>query len=151
MVTLSPQKRMASKMLKIGSSRVWMDPKSIDDISEAVTREDVRKLIKRNVIQKKTAKSNSRSRFRVTKAQRDKGRRKGQGSRKGTRNAREPRKDRWVKNVRSMRRALRELRDSGKLSKKDYRKLYSQIKGGVFHNKSALITHLKDSGLLKGD
>ncbi|MGC8546654.1 MAG: 50S ribosomal protein L19e [Thermoplasmata archaeon] len=151
MVTLSPQKRMASKMLKIGSSRVWMDPKSIDDISEAVTREDVRKLIKRNVIQKKTAKSNSRSRFRAAKAQRDKGRRKGQGSRKGTRNAREPRKDRWVKNVRSMRKAIREMRDSGKLSKKDYRKLYSQIKGGVFHNKSALITHLKDSGLLKGD
>jgi large subunit ribosomal protein L19e len=67
MVTLSPQKRMASKMLKIGSSRVWMDPKSIEDISEAVTREDVRKLIKRNVIQKKTAKSNSRSRFRAAK------------------------------------------------------------------------------------
>lgn len=151
MVTLSPQKRMASDILKIGGSRVWMDPKSIDDISEAVTREDVRKLIKRNVIQKKQAKSNSRSRFRVAKAQRDKGRRKGQGSRKGTRNAREPKKDRWVKNVRSMRRSLRDLRDNGKLSKKDYRRLYSQIKGGVFHNKSALISHLKDAGLLKGD
>ncbi len=151
MVTLSPQKRMASDILKVGYSRVWMDPKSTEDISEAVTREDVRKLIKRNVIQKKTAKSNSRSRFRAAKKQRDKGRRKGQGSRKGTRNAREPRKDRWIRNVRSMRKALREMRDAGKLSKKDYRKMYMQIKGGVFHNKAALISHLKDNGLLKGD
>ena len=151
MVTLAPQKRMASKMLKAGYSRVWMDPKSTEQIAEAVTREDVRKLMKRNVIQRKYAKSNSRSRFRAAKAQRDKGRRKGQGSRKGTRNAREPRKDRWVKNVRSMRKALRELRDSGKLPKNAYRKYYSQIKGGIFHNKSALLAHMNESGIKKGD
>ncbi|MEM0135133.1 MAG: 50S ribosomal protein L19e, partial [Thermoplasmatales archaeon] len=130
MVTLLGQKRMAAEIMKVGMSRVWMDTKSIEEISEAVTKDDVRRLIKRKVIQRKQKKGNSRGRIRATNAQRKKGRRKGQGSRKGTRNAREPRKKRWVKTVRGMRTALRELRDSGKISKEDYRSYYRRIKGG---------------------
>ncbi|MEM0346197.1 MAG: 50S ribosomal protein L19e, partial [Thermoplasmatales archaeon] len=99
MVTLLAQKRMAAEIMKVGMSRVWMDTKSIEEISEAVTKDDVRRLIKRKVIQKKQKKGNSRGRIKEAKAQRKKGRRKGQGSRKGTRNAREPRKKRWVKTV----------------------------------------------------
>lgn len=151
MVTLASQKRMASRLMKVGKSKVWMDTKSYDEISEAVTKEDIRKLIKRNVIQKRQKKGNSRGRFSKAKKQRDKGRRKGPGSRKGTRNAREPKKARWMKNVRSMRRELKELRDSGKLSRKDYRIYYTKIKGGTFRNKGALLLHVKESGLLKGD
>lgn len=151
MVTLASQKRMASDLMKVGMSRVWMDSKSYDEISEAVTKDDIRKLIKRNVIQSRKKKGNSRGRYKKAKRQRDKGRRKGPGSRKGTRNAREPRKQRWMKNVRSMRRALRELRDTGKLSRRDYRMYYLQIKGGTFRNKAALLLHVRESGLLKGD
>lgn len=151
MVTLSTQKRIAADLLKVGQTRVWIDPKSYEEVSEAVTREDIRKLIKRNVIQKKPKKGNSRGRYKRLKAQKDKGRRRGPGSRKGTRNAREPSKERWIKNVRSMRRKLRELRDTGKIEKKVYREYYRKIKGGVFRNTSQLLTHLKDYGLIKGD
>ncbi len=93
MATLSPQKRMAAQLMKAGMSRVWMDTKSIDDIAEAVTKDDIRKLIRRNVIQKRPSKGNSRSRFKAAKAQRDKGRRKGPGSRKGTKKARDPKEE----------------------------------------------------------
>jgi|YelNatPaOPRAMG01_1025707.scaffolds.fasta_scaffold00360_26 large subunit ribosomal protein L19e len=151
MVTLAPQKRMAARLMKVGQSRVWMDTKSYEDISEAVTKEDIRKLIKRNVIQKRQEKGNSRGRNAKAKAQRNKGRRRGPGSRKGTRNAREPRKERWMKNVRSMRRELKQLRDSGKMSKSDYRNYYLKIKGGIFRDKAALLLHIKESGILKGD
>jgi len=151
LVTLSTQKRIAADLLKVGQTRVWIDPKSYEEVSEAVTREDIRKLIKRNVIQKKPKKGNSRGRYKRLKAQKDKGRRRGPGSRKGTRNAREPSKERWIKNVRSMRRKLRELRDTGKIEKKVYREYYRKIKGGVFRNASQLLTHLKDYGLIKGD
>ncbi len=151
MATLSTQKRIAADILKVGESRIWIDPKSLEDVAEAVTREDVKKLIKRNVIQRKNKKGNSRGRYKRLKAQRDKGRRKGPGSRKGTRNAREPSKDRWIKNVRAMRRKLRELRDTGKIDKAVYREYYGKIKGGVFRNTSQLVTHLKDYGILKGD
>ncbi|MEL9914622.1 MAG: 50S ribosomal protein L19e [Thermoplasmatales archaeon] len=150
MVTLLAQKRMAAEIMKVGMSRVWMDTKSIEEISEAVTKDDVRRLIKRKVIQKKQKKGNSRGRIKEAKAQRKKGRRKGQGSRKGTRNAREPRKKRWVKTVRGMRTALRELRDSGKISRKDYRSYYRRIKGGIFRSKADMLLHMKDAGVLKG-
>jgi large subunit ribosomal protein L19e len=149
MSTLLSQKRLAADILKVGESRVWMDPKSLDDISEAVTRDDIRKLIKRNVIQKKPSKGNSRARIRKAEAQRKKGRRKGQGSRKGTRNAREPRKTRWVKTVRAMRNVLKELRDSNKISRKDYRAYYKRIKGGTFRSKGDLLLHMKEAGVLR--
>jgi len=151
MPTLAPQKRMASSIMKVGKSRVWMDTKSVDEIAEAVTREDIRKLIKKNVIQKRNPKGNSRGRFKAAKAQRDKGRRKGPGSRKGTKNAREPRKRKWVSSIRSMRNTLKEMRESGKISKSDYRNFYKKIKGGALRSRSALLLHMKEEGVLKGE
>ncbi len=151
MATLSPQKRMAASILKSGMSRVWMDTKSIDDIAEAVTRDDIRKLIKKNVIQKRSAKGNSRGRFKVAKAQRNKGRRKGPGSRKGTKNARDPRKRKWIRSIRSMRNSLKEMRDSGKITRTDYRVFYKKIKGGAFRSRNALLLHMREEGVLKGE
>ena len=151
MATLSPQKRMAAQLMKAGMSRVWMDTKSIDDIAEAVTKDDIRKLIRRNVIQKRPSKGNSRSRFKAAKAQRDKGRRKGPGSRKGTKKARDPRKRKWVRSIRAMRNSLKEMRDSGKITRSDYRLFYKKIKGGTFRTKNALLLHMRQQGALKGE
>jgi large subunit ribosomal protein L19e len=151
MATLSPQKRMAAQLMKAGMSRVWMDTKSVDDIAEAVTKDDIRKLIKRNVIQKRPSKGNSRSRFKVAKAQRNKGRRKGPGSRKGTKKARDPKKRKWVRSIRAMRNSLKEMRDSGKITRSDYRLFYKKIKGGTFRTKNALLLHMREQGALKGE
>ncbi len=151
MATLSPQKRMAAQLMKAGMSRVWMDTKSVDDIAEAVTKDDIRKLIKRNVIQKRPSKGNSRSRFKVAKAQRNKGRRKGPGSRKGTKKARDPRKRKWVRSIRAMRNSLKEMRDSGKITRSDYRLFYKKIKGGTFRTRNALLLHMREQGTLKGE
>ncbi len=151
MATLSPQKRMAAQLMKAGMSRVWMDTKSIDDIAEAVTKDDIRKLIRRNVIQKRPSKGNSRSRFKAAKAQRDKGRRKGPGSRKGTKKARDPRKRKWVRSIRAMRNSLKEMRDSGKITRSDYRLFYKKIKGGTFRTRNALLLHMREQGTLKGE
>ncbi len=151
MATLSPQKRMAAQLMKAGMSRVWMDTKSVDDIAEAVTKDDIRKLIKRNVIQKRPSKGNSRSRFKVAKAQRNKGRRKGPGSRKGTKKARDPKKRKWVRSIRAMRNSLKEMRDSGKITRSDYRLFYKKIKGGTFRTKNALLLHMREQGALTGE
>ena len=151
MATLSPQKRMAAQLMKAGMSRVWMDTKSVDDIAEAVTKDDIRKLIKRNVIQKRPSKGNSRSRFKVAKAQRNKGRRKGPGSRKGTKKARDPKKRKWVRSIRAMRNSLKEMRDSGKITRSDYRLFYKKIKGGTFRTRNALLLHMREQETLKGE
>ncbi|MGC8663316.1 MAG: 50S ribosomal protein L19e [Thermoplasmata archaeon] len=140
---VSFQKSLAAKILKCGKSRVYIDPKALDDVSDAITRNDVKNLIKRGLIKKLPKKGNSRSRIRKNLAQKKKGLRKGQGSRKGTKYARFARKKRWVKAIRSIRRELRNLKKEGKIDKKTYRRYYRYAKGGMFKNRAHLLIHLK--------
>jgi len=50
---LTTIRRMAASILGVGVHRVWIDPERIEDVLGAVTREDVRKLIKDGVIKAK--------------------------------------------------------------------------------------------------
>ncbi len=56
MKTLQLQKRIAASVLKVGLNKVWFDPTRISEIREAITREDVKELIKEKVIKKKPVK-----------------------------------------------------------------------------------------------
>jgi len=141
---VSFQKSIAAKILKCGKSRVYIDPKALDDVSEAITREDIRMLIKKGLIKKMPKKGNSRSRIRKNMKQKQKGLRNGQGSRKGTKYARLASKRRWVKAIRSIRRELRNLKKEGKIDRKTYRKYYRYAKGGMFKNRAHLLIHLKE-------
>ncbi len=143
------QRRLASELLKCGEDRVWIDPNGLDEVKEAVTRDDVRMLIKRGLINKKQVKGTSRARANYLKSQKEKGRRKGHGSRKGRKFARYPRKLRWMKNIRSIRRTLRELRDTGEIDRSTYRRFYMLAKGGTFRNKNHLLMHLQSEGYIK--
>ena len=53
MVDLKNQRRVAATMLKCGENRVWIDPLRIEDVAEAVTRQDIRGLIKTRAIRAK--------------------------------------------------------------------------------------------------
>ncbi len=143
------QRRLAAEILKCGEERVWMDPNALDEIKEAVTREDIRMLIKRGLIKKKQKKGTSRVRANYIKAQKEKGRRKGSGSRKGKKYARYPRKKRWIKTIRPIRATLRDLRDSGKIDRHTYRRFYRLAKGGTFKSRNHLLMHMKAEGYLK--
>ncbi len=143
------QRRLAAEILKCGEDRVWMDPNALDEIKEAVTRDDIRMLIKRGLIKKKQKKGTSRVRANYLKIQKEKGRRKGHGSRKGKKYARYPRKKRWIKTIRPIRATLRDLRDSGMIDRHTYRKFYRWAKGGVYKSRNHLLSHLKSEGYLK--
>ncbi len=39
------QRRLAARLLKVGASKVWIDPEDTDRVSSAITREEIRKLI----------------------------------------------------------------------------------------------------------
>jgi len=143
------QKRVAAIILKCGVNRVWVDPTRLDDIEAAITRSDIRGAIKSGAIMKKPVAGISRSRKNYLMAQRKKGRRRGSGSRKGAKNARTPRKERWMKTIRAVRKRLRELRDAKLVDRKTYRAYYRQSKGGVFKSRAHLDTQLKISGVLK--
>ena len=51
---------MAAEILKCGENRVYFDPYLVEDISLAITREDIRNLIKQGVILKKYKKGISK-------------------------------------------------------------------------------------------
>lgn len=140
MADLANQKRLAAALLKVGQTRVWMDPERSADIATAITREDIRGLISEGVIKRKAVVGISRGRARARDLKRAKGHRKGHGSRRGAAGARTPKKEQWMKKIRAQRKLLREMRDDEKsLDRSTYRRLYRKAKGGEFRN----VAHLK--------
>jgi len=152
MADLRNQRRMASDILKCGNKRVWMDHDRIDEIAKAVTKDDVRILINGKAIKSKQIKSISKGRKRYVAQQKQKGRRKGHGSRKGAKYARKTKKEKWIQTIRPIRAYLKQLRDEEKITANIYRKYYSKAKGGEFRSKQHLESHLiSDKILTKGD
>lgn len=137
------KKKLASKMFNSGLDRVWIDPYSNDKVRSALTREDIRQLIKEGIIKLKPKKGVSRGRARLIDEKRKYGHGKGPGSRKGKKGSRTNSKELWIKKIRSLRKTLREFRDSNKLDKKNYCIFYRKAKGGEFRNVSHLKSHIE--------
>lgn len=151
MTDLRNQRRMAASILKCGRNRVWMDSDRTDEIAKAVTRADIKILINGGAIKSKQIQGISRGRKKFNQKQKEKGRRKGHGSRKGAKYARLPRKERWIRTIRPIRTYLRQLRDDKSIEKSVYRKYYRKAKGGEFRSKHHLRTRLTSDGFLKED
>lgn len=146
---LKNQRRLASEIIGCGGNRIWIDPTRMEDVAEAITRSDIRLLIGSKAIKAKQKAGISRGRSRYIQGQKKKGKRRGQGSRKGTKKARTPKKRAWIKTIRPIRAQLMRYRNQGKIDTATYRKLYRRAKGGMFRNKARLEAHLRSEGLLK--
>ncbi len=149
---ITNQKRMAADILSqkqgktVGIHRVWVNPDYLTEVADAVQKDDVRALIDEGIIRAKAIDGTSRSRARKSALQKSKGRRKGQGSRSGSANARSPRKQRWMSRIRAQRRTLKELRGDGILTRSQYRHFYLKAKGGSYRS----ISHMKSNIELEG-
>ena len=129
------QRRLAAELLKVGKSRVWVDPEDLDRVSSAITREEIRKLIHEGSIRKLPETGISRGRKRLRRLELLAGRHKGPGSVKG--HAKES-KMRWVIRIRSIRKRLRSLRDKRFITTQVYRNLTMMAKGGSFRSAAHL-------------
>jgi len=142
-MNLSGQRRLAARLLKVGQTRVKFNPERIEDIDEALTKDDIRALISSGALVKKQKKGISRGRAREKKAQQKKGRRRGSGKRKGTVNARVPKKRAWISKIRAIRDELKKMRETGDLTASEYRRLYLQAKGNLFQSRRHLHEHIQ--------
>ncbi len=146
-MTLKSQKRIASELLKCGVSRIKITDEK--EAEEALTRNDVKMLIRSGVIYKEQKKGTSKFRSKKIREQKDKGRRLGPGSRKGKMGARKDSKTEWIERVRPLRRLLKEMRDAEQITKNDYKELYMRVKGGFFRSKKHILSYMKENEMIK--
>jgi large subunit ribosomal protein L19e len=142
-------KRAASLIMKRGESAIKIKKGSEADANNALTKEDVRKLISSGAVYAVKEKKNLSLNAKKLKKLREEGRRRGTGRRKGTRKARMGRK--WEKKVRAQRAVLREVKGMGLVDSKVYNAYYRHIKGNVYATKATLIAHMKEAGIKLGD
>jgi large subunit ribosomal protein L19e len=150
-MTWQIQKKLAGQILKCSKKRVWFDPTSLDEIKEAITKVDVRSLINKGIIKRKSIKGVSKARARKRKEQRRKGRQKGDGSKKGKRTARLPKKSAWIGKIRIQRKFLKTLRDAKLIDPKIYRELYRKSSGGFFRSKRHIKLYIDEHELIKNE
>ncbi len=146
-MNLSNQKRVSADLLGVGKGKVWFDIDRLDDIKEAITKADLKKLIAEKAIQKRPDAGNSRVRARKRIIQRRKGRQKGKGSFKGKASAMLGRKEKWMILVRGLRSFISELKEKELIENKTYRELYLKIKGGFFRSKRHVKLYLNEHRL----
>jgi large subunit ribosomal protein L19e len=137
-------KKLAAKYLKVGTTKVWVDQSKLKEIKEAITGEDIKKLIGEGAF-KKQLQGQSRGRARELLKKKQAGRKKGPGTRKGTAKARIKPKEQWLKKVRSQRVFIKTLLDEEKVDNKGYRDLYRKVKGGFFRSKAHISTYINKS------
>jgi len=147
------QRRLAAAELKIGESRVWInpDPEVAGELSDAITHEDIRSQITAGNIKAKAKKGNSRARIRARAVKRAYGHCKGAGHRRGAKGARSPRKEQWMTKIRALRKHLKEMREGGQIDRHAYRLLYRKSKGGEYRSLAHLNSFIKAKGLARGE
>lgn len=143
------QKRLAADVMNCSPNRVHFEPDRTSDIREAITKADIRGLVKQGVISEKKIKGTSRVRARKIQVQKRKGRQRGSGSRKGKFTARAKPKEVWMSTVRAQRKFLKELKDKGLITSRSFWELYNKSKGGFFRSVRHIKLFIKEKGMVK--
>ena len=138
-VNLRTKRQLVSRILGVGLGRVKFDPEYLDEVADAITRDNIRSLITANVIQIKPIKGTSKGRAYFKKLQRRKRGTK-QGSKKGSIGARIGKKEVYVNKIRAMRYQLKVSKSRKEITNESYWKLYKQVGGNQVRNLAHLRT-----------
>ena len=138
-VNLRAKKKLVARVTGVGIGRIRFDTEHLDDIADAITRENVRSLITANTIRLLPAAGTSHGRANIKRAQKRK-RGTTAGSKKGRQGARVGKKKIHIAKVRSLRRLIKIAKDRKEISNVDFWKFYARIGGNLVRNKAHLRT-----------
>ena len=142
-VNLRSKKQLVSRICNVGINRVHFDSDHLDDIADAITRENVRSLLTANTVKNKPIVGTSRGRAKVKKIQKKK-RGVKQGSKKGRKGARIGKKEVYVIKVRSLRYRLKIAKDRKEITNMEFWELYKKIGGNTVRNVAHLRTLIEE-------
>ncbi len=137
-VNLRSKKRLVSRIVGVGIHRVKFDNDHLDDITDAITRVNIRSLITANTIKIKRIVGTSHGRATLKKIQRKKRGTK-QGSKKGRKGARVGKKRVHITKVRALRWRLKVSKERKEITNKEFWELYKMVGGNTIRN----VAHLR--------
>ncbi len=129
---LDKKKELAAKALKVGKKRIILVESRLEEIKEAITKQDIQDLVKSNAIKIKGKKGRKKVKKRKTKKREGKKRKKVK-----------KRKQEYVKITRKLRNCIKEIKSRGKIDTETYKDLRKKIRSRYFKSKSQLNDHLK--------
>ena len=136
-VNLKAKKRLAARVTGVGVHRIKFDTDHLDDVADAITRQNIRSLITANTIKIRPIVGTSKGRAHEKKSQKNK-RGTTQGSKQGRKGARVGKKEVYVAKIRALRRLLKIAKDRKDLTNLEFWSLYKKVGGNTVRNKAHL-------------
>ena len=131
-MNLLNKKKLAAKTLGVGMGRVEFNINRLEEIKEAITRQDIKDLVKGGAIKIKEPKGRRKN---IKRKQR---RRTGKIKHKM-----KNRKQEYVKITRKLRRYIKSLKDQEKITKEKHIDLRKQIRNRIYKSKRHLMESLQ--------
>lgn len=129
---LDKKKELAAKSLKVGKKRVVLVEARLEEIKEAITKQDIQDLVKSEAIKVRPKKGRKKVKKRKSKRREGKVRKKVK-----------KRKQEYVKITRKLRSYVKELKNNEKIDKETYKDLRKKIRNRYFKSKAQLKEYLK--------
>lgn len=129
---LDLKKRLAADTMKVGKGKIQFNISRLDEIKEAITRQDIKDLVKSGAIAIKPPKGRKKN------IKRKHRRRTGKIKKKV-----KTRKQDYVKMTRKLRNYLKEIKKQGKIELEDYKDARKKIRNRIYKSKRNLKETLK--------
>jgi len=142
-VNLKTKRRLVARILGVGANRIKFDSEYLDDVADAITRDNIRSLLTANIIEIKPIKGTSKGRAHHKRSQRRKRGTK-QGSKKGAKGSRIGKKQIYVRKIKALRHRLEVSKGRKEITNKEYWQLYRQVGGNQVRNVAHLRTLIEE-------
>ena len=130
-MNVQKKKELDSRMLKVGKKRIIFSKERVNEIKEAITKQDIRDLKDDGAIIVKDIKGSRKNK------QKSKKRGPGKIRKKVNRRKRE-----YVIMTRKLRKYLFEIKKQGKISREDMKDMRKKIRNRIFKSKAHLREHI---------